>query len=108
MGLIRNGLDPLDGLDHEECQPLDDSEEEEERFAREILHLSGLQKRGCHEIEFYVPQLQAAEKEYLKLKNSRADQRAFVMERILLVKQIDEVNPFVPGRGNVLKLLAVL
>ena len=41
---------------------------------------------------YYVPHLRAAEQQYLKLKECRAKQKNFVKERVLLVKQIDEVR----------------
>lgn len=54
--------------------------------------MSGFHKECEVTPSYYVPHLRAAEQQYSKFKESRAEQRSFVKERVLLVKQIDEVR----------------
>ena len=66
-----------------------DDDDDEATFRNKILDLSGYTPSGY---EVYLPHLKQAETKYVALKSSRAEQRKYVVDRILMVHKIREVN----------------
>ena len=57
--------------------------------------MSGLDQRRAFTLcEYYLPHFITVLEKYASLKDSRAEQRAFVMERLPLVKKIQKVFDF--------------
>ena len=63
--------------------------DDEATFRKKILDLSGYTPSG---LEVYLPHLKQAETKYVALENSHAEQRKYVVDRILMVHKIREVN----------------
>ena len=93
-GLMIHYRGILVGRSHGEYKTPDNTEKGEEAlFQEETRCLSGFSKgMDLRLYYYYVPHLRAAEQKYFKLQECRTKQRSFVKERVLLVKQIDEVS----------------
>lgn len=61
-------------------------------FHKEVMNLSSSTEYSHYRDEYYEPQLLAAFRQYCDLQGTRADQKMFVMERLLAVKKVHEVE----------------